>query len=75
MGFSRLAGNTAAVSGSNLENAGSPVTATTSANPNSGQNWWGTDAASSTIHTGAGTTTFDPFIVLDPQCHSSKDKD
>jgi mucin-19 len=64
MGFSRLAGNTAAVSGSNLENAGSPVTATTSANPSSGQNWWGTDVPSSTIHTGAGTTTFDPFIVL-----------
>jgi uncharacterized repeat protein (TIGR01451 family) len=72
MGFSRLAGNTAAVSGSNLENAGSPVTATTSANPNSGQNWWGTDVPSSTIHTGAGTTTFDPFIVLGHSATSAK---
>jgi uncharacterized repeat protein (TIGR01451 family) len=63
--FSRLAGNSAGVSGSNLENLGSTVTATTSANPNSGQNWWGTNAASSTIHTVApGTTSFDPFIVL-----------
>jgi uncharacterized repeat protein (TIGR01451 family) len=72
MGFSRLAGNTAAVSGSNLENAGSPVTATTSANPNSGQNWWGTNAAGSTIHTGAGTTTFDPFITLTHQASPEK---
>ena len=72
MGFSRLAGNTASVSGSNLENAGSPVTATTSANPNSGQNWWGTNVPSSTIHTGAGTTTFDPFIVLTH--HASPEK-
>jgi uncharacterized repeat protein (TIGR01451 family) len=65
MGFNRLAGNTAVVSGSNLENAGSVVTATTSANPNSGQNWWGTNAASSTIHTTApGSSLFDPFIVL-----------
>jgi uncharacterized repeat protein (TIGR01451 family) len=74
MGFSRLAGNTAGVSGSNLENAGSPVTATTSANPNSGQNWWGTNAAGSTIHTGAGTTAFDPFIVLTHQASPEKIK-
>src|SRR5258708_5226434 len=53
--FSRLAGNTAGT-GSNLENLGSTTTAT--------NNWWGTNAASSTIHTTAGTTTFDPFIVL-----------
>ena len=54
--FSRFAGNTATNSGSNLENLGSTTTAT--------NNWWGTNAASSTIHTTAGTTTFDPFIVL-----------
>ena len=54
--FNRLAGNTATGTGSNLENLGSAVTAT--------DNWWGTNAASSTIHTTAGTTTFDPFIVL-----------
>ncbi|HMF91749.1 MAG TPA: hypothetical protein VKL40_13975, partial [Candidatus Angelobacter sp.] len=64
IGFSRLAGNSAGTSGSNLENFNSTVTATTSANPNSGPNWWGTDAAGSTIHTAAGTTLFDPFIVL-----------
>jgi mucin-19 len=54
--FSRLAGNTAASTGSNLENLGSTVTAT--------NNWWGTNNAASTIHTTAGTTSFDPFIVL-----------
>src|SRR5207248_2998025 len=56
MTFSRLAGNSVGTSGSNLENLGSTVTAT--------NNWWGTNAASSTIHTTSGTTTFDPFIVL-----------
>jgi len=56
MNFSRLAGNTAATTGSNLENLGSPVTAT--------NDWWGTNNPASTIHTTAGTTTFDPFIVL-----------
>ena len=56
MSFSRLAGNTAGVSGSNLENINSAITAT--------NNWWGTDAAGATIHTAAGSTTFDPFIVL-----------
>ncbi len=56
MSFSRLAGNTAGTSGSNLENVDSTITAT--------NNWWGTNAASSTIHTTAGSTTFDPFIVL-----------
>src|SRR5262249_46846061 len=56
LNFSRLAATTAASTGSNLENLGSTVTAT--------NDWWGTNAASSTIHTTAGTTTFDPFIVL-----------
>jgi uncharacterized repeat protein (TIGR01451 family) len=64
VGFSRLAGNSAGVSGSNLENLGSPVVATTSADTGSGQDWWGTNAVSSTVHTTLGTTTFDPFIVL-----------
>ena len=64
VGFSRLAGNSAGVSGSNLENLGSPVVATTSADSGSGQDWWGTNAVSSTVHTTLGTTTFDPFIVL-----------
>ena len=54
--FSRLAGNTAATTGNNLENLGSTLTAT--------DDWWGTNSASSTIHTTGGTTTFDPFIVL-----------
>jgi uncharacterized repeat protein (TIGR01451 family) len=54
--FSRLANNTATTSGSNLENLGATSTVT--------NNWWGTNAASTTIHTTAGTTTFDPFIVL-----------
>jgi CSLREA domain-containing protein/uncharacterized repeat protein (TIGR01451 family) len=63
--FSRLAGNTATNSGSNLENLGATVNATTNGGiAGSGPNWWGTNAASSTIHTTAGTTTFDPFIVL-----------
>jgi uncharacterized repeat protein (TIGR01451 family) len=55
MSFSRLAGNSAP-SGSNLENAGSVATVT--------DNWWGTNSATNTIHTAAGTTTFDPFITL-----------
>jgi hypothetical protein len=54
--FSRLKGNTAGTTGSNLENLGSTVTAT--------HNWWATNTAGSTIHTTAGTTTFDPFLVL-----------
>src|SRR6185437_506326 len=63
--FSRLAGNTAAGSGSNLENLGATVNATTNgAITGSGQNWWGTSAASTTLHTTTGTTAFDPFIVL-----------
>jgi uncharacterized repeat protein (TIGR01451 family) len=56
MSFSRLAGNTAGTSGSNLENVDSTITAT--------NNWWGTNAVSSTIHTAAGSTTFDPYVVL-----------
>ncbi|HVG91825.1 MAG TPA: hypothetical protein VNB54_10090, partial [Alphaproteobacteria bacterium] len=60
---SRLAGNTATNSGSNLENLGATVHATTNG-VGTGPNWWGTNAASTTIHTTAGTTTFDPFIVL-----------
>src|SRR5262249_47626908 len=47
---------TATTSGSNLENLGSTSTIT--------NNWWGTNAAATTIHTTTGTTTFDPFIVL-----------
>ncbi|HEV1996486.1 MAG TPA: FG-GAP-like repeat-containing protein [Candidatus Acidoferrum sp.] len=56
--FSRLAGNTAGGSGSNLSNSGTTVTAT--------NNWWGTNAAATTINTtiAGATTTFDPFIVL-----------
>src|SRR5262249_22948417 len=56
--FSRLAGNTAGGNGSNLRNQGTTVTAT--------NNWWGTNAAGSTINTTitGATTTFDPFIVL-----------
>lgn len=56
MSFSRLAGNTAGTTGSELENLGSTDTVT--------DNWWGTNSASSVIHTTAGTTSFDPFIVL-----------
>src|SRR5215471_1773982 len=57
MSFSRLAGNTATGSGSNIRNNGTTITAT--------NNWWGTNAVSSTISTiNSGTTTFDPFIVL-----------
>jgi hypothetical protein len=54
--FSRLKGNTAGTTGPNLENLGSAVTAT--------HNWWATNTAGNTIHTTAGTTTFDPFLVL-----------
>jgi hypothetical protein len=59
--FSRFAANTAATTGSNLENLGNADTVT--------NNWWGTNAAASTIHTVTsgglpGTTAFDPFIVL-----------
>jgi CSLREA domain-containing protein/fimbrial isopeptide formation D2 family protein len=67
MSFSRLAGNTSTFGGSNLHttNPGGAVTAT--------NNWWGTNAASSTIGggatvncptPGAGQICFDPFIVL-----------
>jgi CSLREA domain-containing protein len=59
MTFSRLAGNTAPTGNnlSSLGDAGSTVTVT--------NNWWGTNAASGTIHNGGtGTVTFDPFIVL-----------
>ncbi|HVG91554.1 MAG TPA: hypothetical protein VNB54_08690, partial [Alphaproteobacteria bacterium] len=57
MSFSRLAGNsTSGGSGSNLNNNHATATVT--------NNWWGTNAASSTINTITGTTTFDPFIVL-----------
>ena len=41
--FSRLAGNSAGVAGSNLSNSGTTVTAT--------NNWWGTNAAATTINT------------------------
>jgi uncharacterized repeat protein (TIGR01451 family) len=54
--FSRVTGNTAATTGSNLQNLGSTVNATNS--------WWGTNSPSGTIATASGTTTFDPFIVL-----------
>ena len=59
MSFSRLAGNTvgAGKAGANLNNNGTTATIT--------NNWWGTNAASSTINTlSSGVTTFDPFIVL-----------
>jgi fimbrial isopeptide formation D2 family protein/uncharacterized repeat protein (TIGR01451 family) len=55
--FSRLAGNTAGTTGSNLENIGGTITAN--------NNWWGTNNPNSTVHTTAGTTNpIDPFIVL-----------
>src|SRR5262249_48085860 len=58
MNFTRLAGDTAGGNGSNLANEGTTVTAT--------NNWWGTNAAGSTINTtiSGAATTFDPFIVL-----------
>src|SRR5262249_34276010 len=43
MNFTRLAGNTTAAAGSNFSNNGTSVTAT--------NNWWGTNAAGSTINT------------------------
>ncbi|MDP8979995.1 MAG: hypothetical protein M3O35_05320 [Acidobacteriota bacterium] len=57
MHFSRLAGNTAQQTGSrNLFNQ-TPS--------NSTNNWWGTNAPSTTItDNSGGVTTFDPFIVL-----------
>ncbi|HWX53744.1 MAG TPA: hypothetical protein VN176_04045, partial [Verrucomicrobiae bacterium] len=67
MSFSRLAGNTSALGGSNLFST-SPGAAVTATN-----NWWGTNAAASTIGGGAtvncptplaGQICFDPFIVL-----------
>ena len=61
MSLSRLAGNTATTAGNNLSNGttgtgGGTVTAT--------DNWWGTNTPATTINNQAGTTTFDPFIVL-----------
>src|SRR5262249_16461204 len=57
MTFSRLAGNTALTAGSNLFEDHSVANVT--------DNWWGTNAPSSTISTTVGgTTTFSPFIVL-----------
>jgi CSLREA domain-containing protein/uncharacterized repeat protein (TIGR01451 family) len=56
MSFSRLAGNSATISGSNLYNDNSTAAVT--------NNWWGTNAAAGTIATASGTTTFDPFVVL-----------
>ena len=60
--FSRFIGNSANA-GSNIYNTATPVTAT--------DNWWGTNdsptiAGTISTHNGsiAGTTTFDPFIVL-----------
>ncbi len=55
MSFSRLAGNSA-TSGSNLFEDHSVATVT--------NNWWGTNAAATTIASSAGTVTFDPFLVL-----------
>jgi uncharacterized repeat protein (TIGR01451 family) len=56
LSFSRIAGNTATLGGSNLSNLNGTVTAQ--------NNWWGTNAAATTIDAAGGTTTFDPFIVL-----------
>jgi large repetitive protein len=57
MSFSRLAGNSAVTSGSNLENINSTVTST--------NNWWGTNNPASTINTSvSATTTFAPFLAL-----------
>jgi uncharacterized repeat protein (TIGR01451 family)/fimbrial isopeptide formation D2 family protein len=64
MSFSRLAGNSSSLTlaSANIYNVDTTVTAT--------NNWWGTDAPSSTItnvHNAPGpaaATTFDPFIVL-----------
>jgi len=56
MSFSRLAGNTA-TSGSNFSNDNTTATVQ--------NNWWGTNAALSTIlNLNVAVTTFDPFIVL-----------
>jgi len=63
MSFSRLAGNTAAA-GSNLNNNHATATVT--------NNWWGTNAAASTINSITATTTFDPFIVLTHQANPAK---
>jgi fimbrial isopeptide formation D2 family protein len=54
--LSRLAGNSATVSASNLFEDHSVATVT--------NNWWGTNAVATTIVNSSGTTTFDPFIVL-----------
>ncbi|HET6929299.1 MAG TPA: Ig-like domain repeat protein [Candidatus Acidoferrum sp.] len=61
MSFSRIEGNTAGGSGSNLNNIDGTVTVT--------NNWWGTNTPATTIRNDAGgatpsTATFDPFIVL-----------
>ncbi|HEY6968146.1 MAG TPA: Ig-like domain repeat protein [Candidatus Angelobacter sp.] len=57
MNFSRLAGNTTSLSGTNLNNNGTTSSVT--------NNWWGTNFATGTINTiNSGATTFDPFIVL-----------
>jgi len=57
MTFSRLAANTGAGSTANIYNNGTTISAT--------DDWWGTNAPSTTISTiNGGTTTFDPFIVL-----------
>ena len=61
IGFSRLAGNTAAA-GSNINNNHTTITATGVV---TGPNWWGTNTPATTINNiNSGTTTFDPFIAL-----------
>ncbi|HEY6251188.1 MAG TPA: hypothetical protein VI685_14610, partial [Candidatus Angelobacter sp.] len=65
MSFSRLAGNTTSGgSGSNLSNNHGTATVT--------DNWWGTNAAASTINSISATTTFDPFIVLSHTANPNK---
>src|SRR5262249_14932440 len=59
--FSRLAGNTAS-SGTNLFEDHSVATVT--------NNWWGTNAAASTITNSGGTVTFDPLNLLTPTAHT-----
>ena len=62
--FSRLAGNTAQVSGSNLFENHSVANMT--------DNWWGTNAPLGTITNSGGAVTFDPFIVLTQSAMPSK---
>jgi fimbrial isopeptide formation D2 family protein len=56
MTFSRVAGNTATVGSTNLDNNHTTVSAT--------NDWWGTNTPTNTIHDTATTTTSTPFIKM-----------